>query len=291
MYTSVRNLEPRSHDVANYKDIFKCTHATCHHLGLPATSPTNTLLTTLFNPLNHADLIAKDVEEKLKEQIIVEKKSTVNLHTFLSDLLRGTYDNILVNLRDVGAKVETGLELRTSTAMPLEEDFFQQLQREKEQDDNWKNLEETAKREKDKENNKEEQEKDAEDVVMVPIEKDKETVIADARKKSARTYCFVTLILQRSPRLRQLTLLSSTLHTSFKAGRKSSIRNMVSVVAACTTVLARGWFSIAKVAVHIDQALVSPIRTQMQNLQWKRSRRHVEKRIFGCKPWCQLANA
>ena len=67
MYTSVRNLEPRSHDVANYKDIFKCTHATCHHLGLPATSPTNTLLAALFNPLNHADLIAKDVEEKLKE--------------------------------------------------------------------------------------------------------------------------------------------------------------------------------------------------------------------------------
>ena len=105
-----------------------------HFLKLPANSPTITYLTNLFNPLNHADLISKDATEKVQEQTLVEKKSIVNLHAFLTDLQRGGYDSVLEHFREMGMKVETGLELRTSTATPLEEGFFQQLQKGKEQE-------------------------------------------------------------------------------------------------------------------------------------------------------------
>ena len=121
----------RSYDVPGYKDIFKSTHALVHHPRLPATSPTQDYLKNLFNPMKHTDLLSQSELEQIQEQTILEKKSTVCLHTFIVDLQRGTYDGVLESVKEVGIKLDTGLELRTSTALPLEDEFFQQLQREK----------------------------------------------------------------------------------------------------------------------------------------------------------------
>jgi hypothetical protein len=60
-----------------------------HHIGLPATSPTLAYLVNLFNPMKHTDWLSSSDHVKIQEQTIIEKKSTVNLHTFITDLQRG----------------------------------------------------------------------------------------------------------------------------------------------------------------------------------------------------------
>jgi hypothetical protein len=132
---SFRKLE--NDDIPVYLDIFKSTHALVHHLQLPATSSAFSYLEKLFSPMLHVDLLKSEDIEKQTEQTIGEKKSTINLHAIITDLQRGAYDRLLQQLRDLGQFIETGLELRSSTATPLEADVFQQLQIEKQQEQNW----------------------------------------------------------------------------------------------------------------------------------------------------------